>query len=84
MFARAEIILATVVPAAFALGLSACDVSQKMPETVSASLVTQRVGDASAEAQASADGKPTADAAGHERSIRLYGPGVSRQRQTRI
>ena len=57
------------------MGLGGCDVSQKKPETAAASLVTQHTGE------------PPAAVAAHarpERSIRLYGPGVSRQRQTRI
>ena len=67
MFAGARIIVATAIPAALTLALSACDGSRHTPETVSASVPGA-----------------AAAGAGHERSIRLYGPGVSRQRQTRI
>ena len=62
----------------FALGLAACDLSQKKPEVIDTAVVTKRVGDtAAAPPQAIED-------AGEERSIRLFGPGVSRERQTRI
>ena len=81
--------------AALAIGVAvvtACDVSQKTPQTgtVSPSSVaipavpgTVAIG---REAQLPADtpfGSGVGATAG-ERSIRLYGPGVSRKRQTRI
>lgn len=51
---------------------TACDLSQKKPET---SAGVFHSGDAA--------GRPH-DAARGERSIRLFGPGVSRQRQIRV
>jgi hypothetical protein len=66
MFPGAKTVLTLAVGAALAAGLSACDLSQKKPETT-----------------ATLQGAAGLSAA-HERSVRLYGPGVSRQRQTRI
>ena len=89
MFARARIIVALAVPAALAL-LSSCDLSQKTPETIGTVLTTQRVTEAAAagstavQVQAPFPETTDAEGPGHERSVRLYGPGVSRDRQTRI
>jgi hypothetical protein len=82
------------------LTLAACDLSQKKPETIRAALphaaathtVPQPIGSApapSAHADPHAPGLRAGSATGvetavGERSIRLYGPGVSRKRQTRV
>jgi hypothetical protein len=80
------------------LTLSACDLSQKKPETIRASLPhgsTQTVpsalavplppGPANVHAPGVGRGGPTGVEHGAgEGSIRLYGPGVSRKRQTRV
>ena len=66
MFADSKTVLALALAAAFVPGLSACDISQKKPETIAVPHATAGL------------------SAAHERSVRLYGPGVSRQRQTRI
>ena len=58
---------------AAALLITACDVSQKLPQTDSLPTTTAIVKPPGA----------SADAAG-EKSIRLFGPGVSRKRQTRV
>jgi ethanolamine transporter EutH len=88
MFAGVRIAVALPMSAVFALGLSACDLSQRKPETISTMLATKRVGDSSAAAAAvevqPAPDSTAAESSGFERSVRLYGPGVSRQRQTRI
>ncbi|HEX2827824.1 MAG TPA: hypothetical protein VHP37_15840 [Burkholderiales bacterium] len=65
---------------ALAMGLTACDPSQKKPEVIETAVLTQRVGDTPATVP-EATGSPSA---GSERSVRLFGPGISRQRQTRI
>jgi hypothetical protein len=65
--------------AAAAVLCTACDVSQKTPQTASlptASAIARPVGAPAAD--------PSPEAAGGEKSIRLFGPGVSRKRQTRI
>jgi len=64
------------------LTLTACDLSQKKPETIKAALPP-------AHANVRAPDAPGGSATGvengaAERSIRLYGPGVSRKRQTRV
>ena len=80
-----------------ALALTACDVSRMRPETTRAALqqnganqaVPAPVGSslstapASVQAPAASTGSGAATATG-ERSIRLYGPGVSRKRQIRV
>lgn len=77
------------------LALSACDISQKKPETINAALplataITQAVpggirwaqpAPAQGVIQPPRVGGGDTEAAG---SIRLYGPGVSRKRQTRV
>jgi hypothetical protein len=71
------------VIAAAAFALAACDLSQKKPETIATMLPTaQTAGTATQAASAARSAAPaqTAD----EHSVRLYGPGVSRERQTRI
>ena len=76
MIAKARIGISLVL----ALGLAACDLSQKKPEVIDIAVVTKRVGDtAAAVPQAIETGS-----AGEERSVRLFGPGISRERQTRI
>ena len=79
--------------AAVALGLAACDLSQKKPETLPAMIAAGAVANsAPLNTRAGAAGMQTpgregtasAESAGNERSVRLYGPGVSRKRQTRI
>ena len=79
--------LAVLVP------LTACDLSQKEPETLTlragaaahqqfAAPVAPRLGSqAPTEMQG---GVLPETSAGGDRSIRLYGPGVSRKRQTRV
>jgi hypothetical protein len=69
--------------------IAACDVSQKTPQTMKPSavmipaptgtVVVGREGQTAETPFGSAVG-----AAGGERSIRLYGPGVSHKRQTRV
>ena len=87
MFARARLPAALPIAAALAL-LNACDLSQKTPETIATTVATKRVSDSPAPAAAEVDAQvpqgASADGSGSERSIRLYGPGVSRDRQTRI
>ena len=86
MLARAQIPVALPLCAALAVALSACDLSQKKPETITTLVVSQRVGDSGATAgeEAQADSEGAGPDRSGERSIRLYGPGVSRERQTRI
>ena len=84
------------------LALTACDLSEKKPETIKAALPDGAAGDAqalpgplgsaalapghaSASSPAAAAGSaPGTETARGERSIRLYGPGVSRKRQIRV
>jgi hypothetical protein len=65
---------------AAAVLITGCDVSQKMPQTApslpAATAIARPAGGAPA-----AERSP--EAAG-EKSIRLFGPGVSRKRQTRV
>jgi hypothetical protein len=74
------------VIAAAAFALAACDLSQKKVETIATMLPTaasaQTAGTATQAASAARSAAPaqTAD----EHSVRLYGRGVSRERQTRI
>ena len=82
MIAVARISLVLPFTTALVMGLGGCDLSQKKPETVAAKLVTQRVEGAQAAGEAQAG--PTPEGPGSERSVRLYGRGVSRQLQTRI
>jgi hypothetical protein len=90
MFAGDRIALAFPLSLAVALALSACDVSQKKPETF-ATLTTQweagslvrSHGTADADAP-TANPAPAAQSERGERSVRLFGPGISRERQTRI
>ena len=71
--------------------VAACDLSQKTPETVTPVTVFNPIGPAATvpigrDVQPGAE-TPLPDGVGAsvgERSIRLYGPGVSRKRQTRI
>jgi hypothetical protein len=71
--------------------IAACDVSQKTPETLTPVIAFNPIGPAGTviiggDAQAGAQ-TPLRDAVGAavgERSIRLYGPGVSPKRQIRI
>jgi hypothetical protein len=74
-----------------ALLLTACDLSQKRPETMKPAL--PRDAGVTQTAPASIGPTPHSPAAGKnpdaqngavERSIRLYGPGVSRKRQVRV
>ena len=86
MFARALIPVALPIAAALAL-LTACDLSQKKPETVATTVATKRVSDspgAAIDVQAPVPQAANAEGSGSERSVRLYGPGVSRDLQTRI
>ena len=76
MNAEARIGISLVV----AMGLTACDLSQKKPEVIDTAVVTKRVGDTPAAAPETVE----AGSANEERSVRLFGPGISRQRQTRI
>lgn len=76
MIAEARIGISLVL----AMGLTACDPSQKKPEVIDASVVTQRVGETPAAVPAAAESASVRE----ERSVRLFGPGISRQRQTRI
>lgn len=86
--------MATRFIAAVAFGIAAiaaCDVSQKTPQTGSPAPAFSAAGPAGTvaigrEAQSVADTPLHAGtgAAIGERSIRLYGPGVSRKRQTRV
>ena len=71
------------VLAAVALGLTACDLSQKKPETTTA-VRAAHVSATPAAPAMQAPARSPGDSAGSERSVRLYGPGVSRKRQTRI
>jgi hypothetical protein len=72
--------------------LSGCDVSQKRPETAAVRAMSAPARLVPREPMLAPGGMPAgaADAtgehgtAGAERSIRLYGPGVSRKRQTRV
>jgi hypothetical protein len=81
-----------VLTVAVLVPLAACDLSQKTPETL-----TLRAGAAQQQfavpiapslgLQAPTEtqsGVVPETSAGGERSIRLYGPGVSRKRQTRV
>jgi hypothetical protein len=82
MIAKARIGVVWGVPLVFAAGLTGCDLSQQKPETIDTAVVTRRVGgDTPAAASEGIDGKTASEG---ERSVRLFGPGVSRQRQTRI
>ena len=82
-----------------ALALAACDLSQKKPETRKASLPDAQavaappgsldlaVPQPAAVVQAPGVGprsRAGAETSAGERSIRLYGPGVSRKRQIRV
>ena len=81
MIAKARIGGAWVLSLGFAIGLTACDLSQQKPETIDTTVVTKRVGDSPVAAPEAIGGRSATEG---ERSVRLYGPGVSRQRQTRI
>jgi hypothetical protein len=86
--------MATRFIAALAFGIAAigaCDVSQKTPQTGSPPPAFNAVGPAGtvaigrdAQSVAETPLHAGAGAAVGERSIRLYGPGVSRKRQTRV
>ena len=74
-----------------ALALTACDVSQDAPQTIRAAL--PRDAGVTPAAPTRIDSLPASATGGNgggtgtgasERSIRLYGPGVSRKRQTRV
>jgi hypothetical protein len=81
MIAKARIGITLVL----AMGLAACDLSQqKKPEVIDTAVVTKRVGDTAAAAPGAVGSGTEAAGAGEERSIRLFGPGVSRERQIRI
>ena len=56
--------------------VTACDVSQKMPQTDSLPTTTALGKPAGA--------GPSSPEAAREKSIRLFGPGVSRKRQTHV
>ena len=67
--------------------LTACDYSQKKPETGSladAPSAQSGVIGSAAQAPAEAQREPAAGSGAGERSIRLFGRGVSRQRQIRV
>ena len=78
-----------------ALALTACDLSQKKPETLKTSMQPEAravaappvssvpAGAADIQDPAAGAGAGAETTAG-ERSIRLYGPGVSRKRQIRV
>jgi hypothetical protein len=85
--------MATRSIAALAFGIAAiaaCDVSQKTPQTSLPAATFNAVGPAGTvvigrDAQGAADTLHARTGASvGERSIRLYGPGVSRKRQTRV
>jgi hypothetical protein len=84
--------MATRFIAAVAFGVAAiavCDVSQKTPQTGAPAAVFNSVGPAGTvvigrDVQSAADTPLHAGATSGERSIRLYGPGVTRKRQTRV
>jgi hypothetical protein len=81
MIAKAPIGISFVL----ALGLAACDLSQqKKPEVIDTAVVTKHVGDTAVAAPGAVGSGPEAAGAGEQRSVRLFGPGVSRERQTRI
>ena len=95
MSASAPMTAAIPVVAALALGalgLSGCDLSQKKPETQARLLSTGAAAVAEARVETSGIAIQSAapevgasvGSASNERSVRLYGPGVSRKRQTRI
>ena len=71
--------------------IAACDVSQKTPETATPAVAFHPMGPAGT-VPIGGDVQPGEDTPLHdrvgaavgERSIRLYGPGVSRKRQIRI
>jgi hypothetical protein len=75
-----------------ALGLAACDISHKKPETTAAAAARAPVQLAPTREllgprPAAADAQPDAASRGGaegERSIRLHGPGVTRERQTGV
>jgi hypothetical protein len=86
--------MATRFIAALAFGVAAvaaCDVSQKTPQTVVPAVVLSPLAPAGTVA-IGRDAQSTTDSPSHartgatigERSLRLYGPGVSRKRQTRV
>ena len=67
--------------------LTACDYSQKKPETGSPSVApSARAGmiGSAARAPAEAQRAPAAESGVADRSIRLFGRGVSRHRQIRV
>jgi hypothetical protein len=75
-----------------ALGLAACDVPQKKPETTALAAraavrlepIRELFGARPAEGDVQSDSAEAPVAAEGERSMRLYGPGVSRERQTGV
>ena len=82
--------LLVVAAAAATVALAGCDIAQQRPETTAV-----RAGSAGAahpheyvlvpgRAQPDTGNTATENDAGGERSIRLYGPGVTRARQTRV
>jgi hypothetical protein len=72
------------------LGLAACDVPQKKPETTALAAraavrlapIRELFGAHPAEGDVQSGSAAAPVAAEGERSVRLYGPGVSRERQT--
>jgi hypothetical protein len=84
--------MASPFVAALAIGaalITACDVSQKTPQTGSAPSVTAPAVGIAGPVTVGRDlqvpgAAMTPGATVGERSIRLYGPGVSRKRQTRV
>ena len=78
--------MAPTALAAIALGavlLTACDYSQKKPETGSTAGAHSGVVGSAAPAPSEAQRAPAESGVG-DRSIRLFGRGVSRQRQIRV
>jgi len=67
--------------AAAAVLSTACDISQKTPQTGSFPTTTAIARPAATGPATAAE--PSSDTVG-EKSIRLFGPGVSRKRQTRV
>jgi hypothetical protein len=86
--------MASPVIVALAVGavlITACDVSQKTPQTSAVTVPATMKSPLGAAAPVGADVQQRADMpagfgaiATGEKSIRLYGPGVSRKRQTRV
>jgi hypothetical protein len=75
-----------------ALGLAACDVPQQTPETTALAAraavrlepIRELFGARSATDEMRTGSAAVPESGGDERSIRLFGPGVSRERQTGV